>query len=64
MDNIDTIVPDDVTIGDDDTIGARDETGAVTPRWPTRTTDGLISAVMSAIASESASPARAGATGV
>src|ERR671916_1150815 len=33
------------------------------PPWPTRTTDGVISAAMSAIAWESASPARAGATG-
>ena len=33
------------------------------PPCPTRTTDGLISAATSAIASESASPARAGATG-
>src|SRR5215218_4569717 len=33
------------------------------PPWPTRTTDGVISAATSAIAWESASPARAGATG-
>src|SRR5215204_1669786 len=32
------------------------------PPWPTSTTDGLISAAMSAMASESASPARAGMT--
>src|SRR5215211_3237357 len=34
------------------------------PPCPTSTTDGLISAATWAIASESASPARAGATGV